>query len=164
MGLQDKDVQMVKCKKCDVELFTSTNSNKMMCPKCRGVTTLEVETTQETCDICGSDMSVSSSGDTLLCKSCGQMTPYTKDNPINAPEIEYPSLMQQASNFVGAMGDYIKSGMKNIDDDKYNKRLEICASCPAFDASQGRCKECGCFMKVKAKMEAAKCPLNKWEE
>jgi hypothetical protein len=40
------------------------------------------------------------------------------------------------------------------------ERFFICQECPSFNL--GICKECGCFMKQKVKLELASCPLNKW--
>jgi hypothetical protein len=41
-------------------------------------------------------------------------------------------------------------------------RLEICRSCEWFRPKQQTCKKCGCFMKLKTKIEKAKCPVGKW--
>jgi len=43
-----------------------------------------------------------------------------------------------------------------------NNRLEICKECPFLIQATTQCKECGCFMAVKTKLKAAKCPLGKW--
>ena len=40
------------------------------------------------------------------------------------------------------------------------ERFSICNNCPSLIA--GICKECGCIMKQKTKLENAVCPLNKW--
>ena len=40
------------------------------------------------------------------------------------------------------------------------KRFSICEGCPSLIS--GVCKECGCFMKQKVKLELASCPLGKW--
>lgn len=49
---------------------------------------------------------------------------------------------------------------------KYNRmakeRMKICIECDRFDATLSQCRECGCFMKAKAKMPSAVCPINKW--
>ena len=42
------------------------------------------------------------------------------------------------------------------------QRFDICKSCPEFLKISGQCKKCTCFMAVKTKLEAAKCPLGKW--
>ena len=41
-------------------------------------------------------------------------------------------------------------------------RLQVCASCPLFKASNSTCEECGCFMKTKVLVRTSRCPLNKW--
>ena len=43
-----------------------------------------------------------------------------------------------------------------------NNRLTICQGCPKYINLTSQCKECGCFMKLKATYEAAKCPIDKW--
>lgn len=44
----------------------------------------------------------------------------------------------------------------------FESRMKICGGCPELWAPTFQCKRCGCFMKGKAKLEAAKCPLGKW--
>ena len=41
-------------------------------------------------------------------------------------------------------------------------RLEICKACPFYRAATNQCKKCGCFMKLKTKIEKASCPIKKW--
>lgn len=41
-------------------------------------------------------------------------------------------------------------------------RLNICNDCDKFIKVTAQCRECGCFMKLKTKMQDAKCPLGKW--
>ena len=45
--------------------------------------------------------------------------------------------------------------------EKQEKRWDICKKCPELKPSN-RCKKCGCFMKVKTKLNLASCPINKW--
>lgn len=49
-----------------------------------------------------------------------------------------------------------------IDNEKAFKRLEICNDCPRLFKKTWTCKECGCFMKIKARLENSECPLKKW--
>lgn len=42
------------------------------------------------------------------------------------------------------------------------KRYDICLKCEHFSSVTTNCKMCGCFMKLKTKIEKAKCPVNKW--
>ena len=41
-------------------------------------------------------------------------------------------------------------------------RLEVCRSCEFYRERTNQCKKCGCFMKLKTKLENARCPLGKW--
>jgi len=41
-------------------------------------------------------------------------------------------------------------------------RINICKGCPELLSMTHQCKKCGCFMSIKTKMQAAKCPLGKW--
>lgn len=43
-----------------------------------------------------------------------------------------------------------------------DKRMSICISCDRIIPIVNQCKECGCFMGLKTKLESAKCPIGKW--
>jgi Family of unknown function (DUF6171) len=58
--------------------------------------------------------------------------------------------------------DALNPNTKWVDEETGNKRFEICKSCPELFAPTAQCKLCGCFMRLKTKMESAKCPLEKW--
>ena len=51
-----------------------------------------------------------------------------------------------------------------ISSENVQKRMEICRNCDKFEPIQERCKQCGCFMKVKTSLRTASCPLNRWNE
>lgn len=42
------------------------------------------------------------------------------------------------------------------------QRLAICRSCEFFRPRVEQCKKCGCFMKLKTKLERSHCPIHKW--
>ena len=46
--------------------------------------------------------------------------------------------------------------------DEVERRLSICRECPYFVQRTERCRKCGCFMKLKTKLERAHCPIGKW--
>lgn len=52
--------------------------------------------------------------------------------------------------------------MENITKLTYQQRFDICKKCPRFFAPTGQCKECGCFMRVKARIKSQNCPIGKW--
>lgn len=43
----------------------------------------------------------------------------------------------------------------------YEERMNLCMACPALD-NGSICKQCGCFMPVKAGLADVSCPLGKW--
>lgn len=45
---------------------------------------------------------------------------------------------------------------------EYNRRMAICGECPWFEKTFVRCKQCGCFLKAKARLEGQFCPIGKW--
>lgn len=49
-----------------------------------------------------------------------------------------------------------------VDDVEGKRRFDICKSCPELIKLTKQCKQCGCFMAVKTKLEAATCPIGKW--
>ena len=83
-------------------------------------------------------------------------------------EKSFPSLIQQGKNlssFTWRLFDYVIKGQANnieVSDKIFEDRMSLCRSCEYFDEKQTRCKECGCFLNVKAKMMFEECPLNKW--
>lgn len=58
--------------------------------------------------------------------------------------------------------DLLNPATKDASEELATKRLDICKSCPEFFPLTTQCKQCGCFMAMKTKLEAAKCPIKKW--
>ena len=50
----------------------------------------------------------------------------------------------------------------HIDQDSISARLEICNQCEKFISVTKQCRECGCIMPLKARLNTANCPLGKW--
>ena len=57
---------------------------------------------------------------------------------------------------------HILNKNKKIEENLAENRFNICKECPEFIKITSQCKKCGCFMNIKTKLEAAKCPINKW--
>lgn len=49
-----------------------------------------------------------------------------------------------------------------IEEEKAAERYSICLGCPELIQLSKQCKQCGCFMAAKTKLEKATCPLGKW--
>lgn len=58
--------------------------------------------------------------------------------------------------------DMLNPKTKHAEEDLATTRLNICKECPELIQLTTQCKQCGCFMAAKTKLEAAKCPLGKW--
>ena len=58
--------------------------------------------------------------------------------------------------------DVLNSNIPRVDDAKYADRIAECAGCDRLLKPTFQCKECGCFMKLKARLEEATCPIGKW--
>jgi hypothetical protein len=71
-----------------------------------------------------------------------------------------PPARQQIVTAVKAITTTVLSGFATVDDAEYEKRIAFCDDCEHFKES--RCYLCGCYMKVKAKLEAQRCPAEKW--
>ena len=58
--------------------------------------------------------------------------------------------------------DLLNPNAPRVDHAKAQERMDICATCPELIGITKQCKQCGCFMPGKVKLEAANCPLGKW--
>lgn len=56
--------------------------------------------------------------------------------------------------------DLLNPKTKYVTKEIAEKRLSICESCD--DYFKQFCKNCGCYMPIKSKMEIASCPIGKW--
>jgi hypothetical protein len=57
---------------------------------------------------------------------------------------------------------FLNPRTKYVTNDIENFRLNICNSCPNLIQVTKQCKKCGCFMSLKAKIEASICPIGNW--
>jgi hypothetical protein len=100
-----------------------------------------------------------------MCSSC----PYKRWGTFfceeKKEEINFPSIVEQTSNFLTAAKSEIKSifnGDQEISKKEKTTRLEICKSCDFFDKESERCKKCGCYLKWKTGWRSQSCPIGKW--
>jgi hypothetical protein len=87
---------------------------------------------------------------------------WTPADPAHAPPAEFPPLTEQAANLAGAVVRSIASGLKRRTPEQQAEIMAICRECPEF--SSGRCRICGCRLKVKIALASESCPLDppKW--
>lgn len=58
--------------------------------------------------------------------------------------------------------DMLNPNIPRVSEEKADERIGICRTCDRFINTTTQCKECGCIMPAKVKLEAATCPLGKW--
>jgi hypothetical protein len=77
---------------------------------------------------------------------------------------EFLSPLQRYKQMLGETRpwDVVNPNTEWADDAKSSERFNICKACPELVKLTTQCKKCGCFMKVKTKMEKATCPIGKW--
>jgi len=76
---------------------------------------------------------------------------------------EYPSFGSMVVNAAATFADFVADGLALADEPEVSRRLDECRKCHMYDDEQLRCRACGCFLQGKAKIAAAKCPLDKWD-
>lgn len=92
-------------------------------------------------------------------------TVLSKD-PKDKPEL--PGFIEMGVNLAKAVAAHVADGLKNVEQDEYKARLEICTICPQLkpgtEQEKDRCAACGCFLAEKALWRASVCPLGKWSK
>ena len=58
--------------------------------------------------------------------------------------------------------DLLNPNKEHASEEEAKKRYDICDWCPEFISLSKQCKQCGCFMNLKVKLQEAVCPLGKW--
>lgn len=79
------------------------------------------------------------------------------------PELIYPKVEDETKKPRKVRPwDIFNKNVEKVSDVIKDERLAICLECPRLIKATKQCKECGCFMDVKAKLFDADCPLGKW--
>jgi Family of unknown function (DUF6171) len=58
--------------------------------------------------------------------------------------------------------DFLNPNTEYASDELSESRYDTCLSCPELIKLTKTCKQCGCFMALKTKLQDATCPLDKW--
>ena len=82
----------------------------------------------------------------------------------------FPSLQEQGKNLAKFTFNVVKDSISITSThthtnlfstkEKQTKRLNLCQECDYY--YHGRCRQCGCFMEQKVKLNSAKCPMGIW--
>ena len=104
----------------------------------------------------------------VICERC--MTNYGNfgNQPI-PPQIgkkcSNGTTLRKVKRFASASINHAKNGMQKVPARVYDERLSICRGCEFYNNENPKrptCKECGCFLLVKAGWASESCPLKKW--
>ena len=71
--------------------------------------------------------------------------------------------MRQIASFLELAVNHVLAGLPIAPPEEQSRRLAICQACDQFDPTATRCKQCGCFLILKASWAEQQCPLQKWE-
>ncbi|WP_165244425.1 hypothetical protein [Paludisphaera soli] len=71
-----------------------------------------------------------------------------------------PGVLRMAQSAGRAMALFLGSGMRTTTTDSYRDRLAKCRTCPHHTGI--RCRVCGCFTNVKARLPYERCPIGEW--
>jgi hypothetical protein len=82
------------------------------------------------------------------------------NQPASSQLASGPGLLRMAVSAVRSMTRFAGSGFKTASPDSVQKRLRTCASCEHHTGV--RCKICGCFTNIKARLLQEECPIGKW--
>jgi len=58
--------------------------------------------------------------------------------------------------------DLLNPNTEYAEESEAERRYDICKGCPELIDLTKQCKQCGCMMALKTKLQHAACPLNKW--
>ncbi len=76
--------------------------------------------------------------------------------------IAAPGLLRMALTVAKALTKHVASGLKTVSGDVYQRRLQTCGTCEHYTGV--RCRVCGCFAQIKARLPHEQCPLEKWPD
>ena len=68
--------------------------------------------------------------------------------------------VQMGLSAAKALAKFLGSGMKTVNAETLEERLQGCAGCDYYTGL--RCRVCGCFAKLKARLPHEECPLGRW--
>ena len=58
--------------------------------------------------------------------------------------------------------DLLNPNTEYAEEVEADRRYDICKACPELIDLTKQCKQCGCMMALKTKLQHATCPLSKW--
>ena len=78
------------------------------------------------------------------------------------PAENFPPMRQQIASAAKAVVNWVTSGAPIRTKAEQESLLTICRGCEHFAADLQRCRQCGCAMPLKVRLDTEHCPLGKW--
>lgn len=108
-----------------------------------------------------------STGNARGCYSCQINEKTLMEGDVHASEVKMNNnpirmLFNMGATAIDALSEYSRRGLLVKEEEKIDTRMQICSECKVFDKEFARCKICGCFMKLKIRLEISSCPIGKW--
>ena len=80
--------------------------------------------------------------------------------PMSGQTASGPGILRMAVTAAISIAQFAGSGFKTVNSNTLGNRLRTCGSCEHHTGL--RCKVCGCFTQVKARIKHEDCPIGKW--
>ena len=73
-----------------------------------------------------------------------------------------PNRLTAVGEALAAAADFLAAGFPVVDRATLDARLDICRGCEWLRPADWVCRECSCYLVLKARMATADCGLKKW--
>jgi hypothetical protein len=83
-----------------------------------------------------------------------------KELGMDVPKL--PPGHRVATNFLRAVVKHVGNGMKKVEFEQYQERLDVCNECKLRVKNRCTHEACGCFLDKKAWWDSEECPLGLW--
>jgi hypothetical protein len=93
---------------------------------------------------------------------CQTNDAYREEWERRAKDMDEPSLLDKTVNFAKAVAQQDVAGFPSVPEKVFLARLAVCETCDRREPSNETCKECGCYLRVKAWWATQDCPLGRW--
>lgn len=72
-------------------------------------------------------------------------------------------MLDKVFNLSKAIALQAAAGFPMCSEKELADRNKVCSKCSSYDEKNNKCKECGCFLSLKARLKTSQCPLELWE-
>lgn len=81
---------------------------------------------------------------------------------VAAAQALAPGLIEQTLHLGQAVVRHAHNGFTQVSSAMFENRLAVCRACPTCDTAAMVCRDCGCYLQIKARWASESCPLSRW--